>query len=94
MEFNKSKNGIIGLAIGDAMGLPLKFIAREKLLASPVTQMKSGGTYDKSKGTWSDSTSLSLATMDSIIHCFGVSTEDMGNRFVDWMQNSEYTANR
>ena len=94
MEYSKSKNGIIGLAIGDAMGLPLKFIDREKLLDNPVTQMKSGGTYDKPKGTWSDGTSLSLATMDSIINCFGVSTEDMGNRFVNWMQNSEYTANR
>ena len=36
--------------------------------------------------------SLTLATMDSIIHCFGISTEDMGNRFVNWMEKSEYTA--
>ena len=93
MGYIKSKNGIIGLAIGDAMGLPIKFVEREKLLENPVTKMTSGGTYEKSKGTWSDGTSLSLATMDSIIHSYGISTEDMGNRFVNWMQNSDYTAN-
>ena len=93
MGFVNSKDGIIGLAIGDAMGLPVKFVERDKLLEHPVVEMQSGGTYEKAKGTWSDSTSLSLATMDSIIHCFGISTEDMGNRFVNWMQNSEYTAN-
>jgi len=87
-----SRDGIIGLAIGDAMGVPLRFIEREKLLENPVTQMISGGTFEKEKGTWSDSTSLTLATMDSIIHCFGISTTDMGNKFVSWMQNSEYTA--
>lgn len=92
MGFVSSKNGIIGLAVGDAMGLPVKFMERNKLLEKPVTQMRSGGTYEKPKGTWSDGTSLSLATMDSIIHCFGVSTEDMGNRFVNWMVDSEYTA--
>ena len=93
MGYIKSKNGIIGLAIGDAIGLPIKFVEREKLLENPVTKMTSGGTYEKSKGTWSDGTSLSLATMDSIIHSYGISTEDMGNRFVNWMQNSDYTAN-
>ena len=92
MDYINSKNGIIGLAIGDAMGLPIKFIEREKLLENPVTCMQSGGTYEKPKGTWSDGTSLSLATMDSIIQSFGISTEDMGNRFVNWMQNADYTA--
>lgn len=88
-----SRDGIIGLAIGDAMGVPLRFMEREKLLENPVTQMTSGGTFEKEKGTWSDSTSLTLATMDSIMHCFGISTTDMGNKFVNWMKNAEYTAN-
>ena len=88
-----SRDGIIGLAIGDAMGVPLEFVQREKLLENPVTRMLDKGTYGKSKGTWSDDTSLTLATIDSIIHCFGISTEDMGNRFVEWMEDAKYTAN-
>ena len=87
-----SKDGIIGLAVGDAMGVPIEFMSRDKLMDNPVTQMLDRGSHNQPKGTWSDDTSLTLATMDSIIHCFGISTEDMGNRFVNWMEKSEYTA--
>lgn len=87
-----SRDGIIGLAIGDAMGVPLKFMEREKLLENPVTEMTDGGIFNKEKGVWSESTSLTLATIESIIHCFGISITDMGNKYVSWMQNSEYTA--
>ena len=33
------KDGVIGHAIGDAFGVPLEFISREKLLKNPVTKM-------------------------------------------------------
>lgn len=51
------------------------------------------GSHEQPRGTWSDDTSMTLATMDSIIKCFGISTVDMGKRFVKWMEDSEYTAN-
>lgn len=88
-----SRDGIIGLAIGDAMGVPIKFMQREKLLDSPVFCMTEGGIYGKTKGTWSDSTALTLATIDSLINYYGISTEDMGNRLLEWMKNSKYSAN-
>lgn len=87
-----SRNGIIGLAIGDAMGVPTKFMQREKLLDNPVFGMSDGGTFGKSKGTWSDSTALTLATMDSIINYYGISTEDIGNKLLEWMKNFKYSA--
>ncbi len=59
-----SKNGIIGLAIGDAMGVPLEFCIREKLMQNPTTEMKGYGSHDVPKGSWSDDTSMTLATMD------------------------------
>ena len=34
-----SKNGVIGLAIGDAMGVPLEFCIREKLQKSITSEM-------------------------------------------------------
>ena len=39
-----SRNGIIGFAIGDAFGVPLKFMSREKLFENPTTQMIDGGS--------------------------------------------------
>ena len=44
-----SRDGIIGLAIGDAMGVPLKFMEREKLLENPVTEMTDGGIFNKER---------------------------------------------
>lgn len=87
-----SRNGIVGLAIGDAMGVPLKFISREKLFENPVTQMVDGGSHEQHCGTWSDETSTTLATMESIIKNFGISTIDIGNRLTEWMEHSKYTA--
>ena len=52
------KNGIIGHAIGDAMGVPIEFESRENLLKKPVTKMIGFGAHDVPKGTWSDDTSM------------------------------------
>ena len=63
-----SFDGILGLAIGDALGVPVEFTYREDLASAPVIDMESGGTYGMPAGCWSDDTSLTLATMDAIIN--------------------------
>ena len=47
---NKVVDGLLGFAIGDAMGVPIEFIPREKLLKHPVTKMLcfSGREYSDS----------------------------------------------
>ena len=54
------KNGLIGFAVGDAMGVPIEFKNREELLDNPVTSMIDGGTYGLPAGTFSDDTSKSF----------------------------------
>ena len=61
-----SKYGIIGLAIGDAMGVPIEFCSREKTINNLTTEMKGYGTYDVPKGSWSDDTSMTLCLIDAI----------------------------
>ena len=43
-------------------------------------------------GTWSDDTSMVLATMDSIIEKNGINYNDMMLTFSEWFNNSKYTA--
>ena len=86
-----SKNGIIGLAIGDAMGVPLEFCARQKLMQSPTTEMLGYGSHNVLKGSWSDDTSMTLATLHSIIEKGKIDTNDMADKFLKWFRNSEYT---
>ena len=60
----KIKSAIFGLAVGDALGVPVEFASREELDDAPVTEMEGFGTYPYPAGTWSDDTSLSLAALD------------------------------
>ncbi len=90
----KVKNGIIGFVVGDTMGVPVEFNSRERLLLKPVTEMLEYGTHNMPKGCWSDDTSMTLATMDSIIKCKEINTNDMADRFIKWYRNGEYTATR
>lgn len=88
----KVENGIIGFVVGDIMGVPVEFYSREKLLLNPVTEMLEYRTHNMPKGCWSDDTSMTLATMDSIIKCKEINTNDMADRFIKWYRNGEYTA--
>lgn len=88
----KVESGIIGFVVGDTMGVPVEFNSREKLLLNPVTEMLEYGTHNMPKGCWSDDTSMTLATMDSIIKCKEINTNDMADRFIKWYRNGEYTA--
>lgn len=90
-NFNLS-NGIIGLAIGDALGVPAEFKSREELKKYPITDMIGDGTYNLPVGTWSDDTSMALATVDSIISTGTITPNDMANKFLNWFRNAEYTA--
>lgn len=86
------KDGIIGFAIGDSLGVPVEFKTREQLKNNPVLDMIEDEKYEIPKGTWSDDTSMSLATIDSIIQTKKIDTNDMANKFINWFRNGEYTA--
>lgn len=88
----KSCNGIIGFAIGDALGVPVEFKSRQELKANPVTDMMGYGTYNVPLGNWSDDTSMTLATIESIIKTGQINTNDIADRFLNWFRNAEYTA--
>lgn len=88
----KLKDAIIGLAIGDAMGVPLEFKSRESLQASPTTEMKGYGSHNVPKGTWSDDTSMTLALIDAINRTGEIVPEDIANNFVRWIEDGEFTA--
>ena len=59
-------DGLMGFVVGDAMGVPLEFKSRKELFDNPVTKMTGFGTHNQPEGTWSDDTSMLIATIDSI----------------------------
>ena len=86
----KVKDGIIGLVVGDALGVPVEFTSREMLEANPVTDMRGHGTYDMPKGTWSDDSAMTIATMRSIINKKGIDYEDIMEEFLQWRRDGKF----
>lgn len=75
------------------MGVPIEFEDREKLINKPVTSMLGYGSHDVEAGVYSDDTSMTLATMDSIIKQNGIiNYNDIADKFCNWINNNEYTA--
>lgn len=85
------KDGVIGHAIGDAFGVPLEFISREKLLKNPVTKMLGNGSHPVPVGFWSDDTSMEIALMASFIEKKKFDYDDIMQRFIDWINKGDYT---
>ncbi len=83
------RDGIMGLAVADALGVPVEFRSRRELKAHPVTDMRGYGTYNQPKGTWSDDTSMTLCAADSLAN--GLDFADMMERFRRWAEEGEYT---
>lgn len=88
----KVYDGIIGLATGDALGVPVEFKTRENIIKSPVTTMLGYGTHYQPAGTWSDDTSMTLALLDSIARNHGIDYKDIMDKFSEWLLYGEYTA--
>ena len=87
---NEIEAGFLGLAVGDALGVPVEFSSRAQLDAHPVDRMYGNGTYRKPAGTWSDDTSLSLALADSLATGH-IDYLDIMTKFIAWYQDSAYT---
>ena len=82
--------GLIGLAVGDALGVPVEFQSRESLDQNPVTGMRSYGSHNQPAGTWSDDSSLALCLAESICET-GINYEDQARRFIGWLFRAEWT---
>ena len=94
MKKNIWLDGMMGLVVGDALGVPVQFLSREEIKNRPdglVTGMEDGGIYDMPAGTWSDDSSMALATLASFIEKKEVDPADIMLRFVKWELKGEYT---
>ena len=82
--------GLWGALVGDALGVPVEFMGRERLRANPVTDMRGYGTHNQPAGTWSDDSSLLVCSAESLLS--GFDTTDMGKRFVNWYRHGYWGA--
>jgi ADP-ribosylglycohydrolase len=86
---SKLRDAVYGFAVGDALGVPYEFKRGGTFLC---TDMVGGGTWGQLPGTWSDDTSMLLATCDSIREWGRVDPTDIMDRFCHWYFGGDYTA--
>ena len=78
-----------GSVVGDALGVPVEFTDRDARRLDSVVSMRGGGVWRQPPGTWSDDSSLLLCSAESLLD--GFDPDDMGRKFVDWLQGKRWT---
>lgn len=86
---------LIGLLIGDAVGVPYEFKDSSELPPFERIDMTPPPGFPRSHasvepGTWSDDGAHALALWDSLHQCGHLDLADLGARLVDWEQTGSY----
>ena len=92
MDAKIVKGMLLGLATGDALGVPVEFESRRSLKHEPVVNMRGGGSWNQEAGTWSDDTSLTVAAMESISRLGKIDYADVMENFFKWYAKDAFTA--
>lgn len=91
IDVNYVKSALFGVAIGDALGVPVEFFDRLDLKSDPVIDMRSYGTHHMPTGTFSDDSSLTFCLAEAL--CNGFDLNNIANNFVKWRYDGYWTTN-
>ncbi|CAF3171550.1 unnamed protein product [Rotaria socialis] len=83
---SKIQGSLIGLAVGDALGASVEFRPHSYMVANPVSDMTSGGTWSLNAGQWTDDTSMALCLAASLISKGGFDAYDQLVRYKRWFR--------
>jgi len=83
------KDALLGVAVGDAIGVPVEFRHREDLERNPLTGMTGFGTHHQPPGTWSDDSSLTFCLAEML--CGEYDLANLANRFINWKNHGYWT---
>lgn len=88
-ERNIYKDILFGVAVGDALGVPVEFKSRQTIAQNPVTDMIGFGTYNLPAGTFSDDSSLAFCLAEALTQEF--SLQKIGDNFIAWLNQNYWT---
>lgn len=84
-------DGIMGVVVGDALGSPAQFSSREELKKKPIASMVPCELFNTPAGSWTDDSSLTLASLDSLLTSDGYDVIQMAECFAEWLYDGKYT---
>jgi ADP-ribosyl-[dinitrogen reductase] hydrolase len=86
----KVKSSLLGVAVGDALGVPVEFEDREYLKRFPVVDMRAFGTHHQPAGTFSDDASLTFCLAEALVN--GCDPEEIAENFKLWLYQGFWSA--
>src|SRR6185369_17778740 len=83
------EGGIVGLLVGDALGVPYEFHKQYAIPPLAEIEFDSPPGFSRSHshvlpGTWSDDGAHALLLLASLLHCGKLDLDDLGRRLVNW----------
>lgn len=90
MEKKYCESALLGLAVGDAIGVPAEFKSRRYLIEHPIKDMVGYGTYNLPPGTFSDDTSLSMCLAEILAEEYHI--EKLAKYFLKWYEEAFWSA--
>lgn len=91
MTLEDIKSILFGVAVGDALGVPVEFKTREYLINNPVNSMLEYGTHSQLAGTWSDDTSMTLCLAEALTE-ENFELNSVGKNFQKWAHEAYWSA--
>lgn len=81
--------GLVGLLVGDAVGVPYEFHAAAEIPPLAQIEMEPPIEFQRSYhhtpiGTWSNDGAQALCLLASLLECDRLDPDDLGRRLVDW----------
>lgn len=77
----------IGLAVGDALGVPLE--KKEVGSFDYVSEMLGGGVHSLPPGAWTDETATAMCLAQSLLVTHDLDVYDLAERFKRWVETGE-----
>ncbi|MEO1260840.1 MAG: ADP-ribosylglycohydrolase family protein [Bacteroidota bacterium] len=90
MKSNKTAAALLGVALGDAVGVPYEFKGAAEMKKNPAKDMTGYGTYHQPPGTWSDDSSLTFCLATSLLN--GYDLKDISKKFISWKEEAYWSA--
>lgn len=93
MNTDTCRSALLGLAVADALGVPVEFESRARRRLDPVTSMREYGTHHQPIGTWSDDASLTFCLAESLAKtgAYAIDVQDLSRRFINWLDFGYWT---
>ncbi|MBU0515463.1 MAG: ADP-ribosylglycohydrolase family protein, partial [Proteobacteria bacterium] len=86
---SRVKGAVLGHAVGDALGVPVEGLSRDRLRQDPVRDMRGGGSHGLPPGFWSDDTTLMLALLDTMTP--EPDLDQTARHFIAWLEEGRFT---